>query len=41
MNVDYLDKWLQRLNASFDKNIASSTLLCQKIYNDNYIWNST
>lgn len=40
MNVEYLDIWLQRLTISFSKNISYSTVLCQKIYNKNQIWNS-
>ncbi len=40
-NTDYLDIWLQRLTILDKKDKEYSTLLCQKIYSSNNIWESS
>ncbi len=39
-NTEYLNIWLQRLTIIDDRNKLYSTLLCEKIYKKNIIWNS-
>lgn len=40
-NSDYLNIWLQRLTVGYDKTISYNSKLCEKIYKNNKIWNST
>lgn len=40
-NTDYLNIWLQRLTIIDDRNRIYSTRLCQKLYQQNYIWESS
>lgn len=40
-NTDYLDIWIQRITIPTNKNKRYSSLLCQKIYTSNNIWNSS
>lgn len=39
-NTEYLDIWLQRITLPYNKNLKYDSLLCQKLNNDNNIWNS-
>lgn len=39
-NTEYLDIWLQRITLPYNKKLKYNSLLCQKIYSDNNIWNS-
>ena len=40
-NNDYLSIWLQRLTIAYDKKIPYESKICEKIYKNNKIWNST
>lgn len=41
-NTDYLNIWLQRITIPLKRNLKySKTLICEKVYKDNNIWNST
>ena len=40
-NNDYLSIWLQRLTVGYDKKIHYDSKICEKIYKNNKIWNST
>lgn len=39
-NTEYLNIWLQRITILDNKNKEYPTLLCQKVYSNNNIWNS-
>lgn len=40
-NSDYLSIWLQRLTVGYDKKIPYDSKMCEKLYKNNKIWNST
>lgn len=39
-NTEYLDIWLQRITLPYIKDLPYNSVLCQKIYDNNKIWNS-
>lgn len=39
-NIDNLNIWLQRLTITESRDMKYETLLCEKVYNSNTIWNS-